>query len=265
MYLLYADESGDASEDYFVVGGLAVEEHDVFYLSRLVDRTLTNFLPRELAERELHTHDLRAGKGIWRSVPRETRSQVTTAIGRTMLRKPRTEGRPPVLFAVAMHRTSFPTVDPIERTYEEFFARANGFLGRLSSQGDRHRSVAILDKSRLETRLQSLMTAWQRTGSTTGASVGPLRSFAEVPMFVDSAATRLVQLADFVAHWVFRAYQRSDPSVLNQLLPAFDADGGQYSAWPILSAAITRARARPAQAVDRSRGSRGALHPGALR
>ncbi|WP_366469013.1 DUF3800 domain-containing protein [Pandoraea sp.] len=34
-------------------------------------------------------------------------------------------------------------------------------------------------------------------------TAGRLRNFAEVPLFVDSRATRLMQLADTMCYWIF--------------------------------------------------------------
>ena len=47
MYLLYADESGGGSDDYFVVGGLLVEEHDAFFLSRGVNELFANHIGKD--------------------------------------------------------------------------------------------------------------------------------------------------------------------------------------------------------------------------
>jgi hypothetical protein len=37
-----------------------------------------------------------------------------------------------------------------------------------------------------------------------------LRNFAEVPLFQDSKAWRLIQMADLIAYWIFRYYQSKD-------------------------------------------------------
>ncbi|MBA4178953.1 MAG: hypothetical protein C0506_00025 [Anaerolinea sp.] len=135
-------------------------------------------------------------------------------------------GTPPILFAVALHKASFPQHDPYERVYEEFFARCNGLIGRLASNGDMHRCVAIADKSRLESRLQDLMSAWRTRGASTGAAIRPMRGYAEVPLFVDSHASRCVQLADFVAYSVYRAYAAGDDRLLDRLIGGFHAEDG---------------------------------------
>lgn len=40
--------------------------------------------------------------------------------------------------------------------------------------------------------------------------IGKLRNFAEVPLFLDSKASRLIQLSDIVAYWIYRYYQSHD-------------------------------------------------------
>jgi len=93
--------------------------------------------------------------------------------------------------------------------------------------GDLHRCVVIADDSRLERSLQRWMLQWRKQGTSTGTAIRPLSAYAEAPLFVDSKASRLVQLADFVAHWVHRAYEVGDDSVLRKLLPGFDQEDGR--------------------------------------
>jgi hypothetical protein len=59
-----------------------------------------------------------------------------------------------------------------------------------------------------------------------GARWGHFRTLAEVPLFVDSRASRLVQLADLVAWSTFRKYEFSDGRFFDPLTPLFDSDGG---------------------------------------
>jgi len=106
-------------------------------------------------------------------------------------------------------------------TLEELFLRVDSYLHRLHAAGDSHRAVAISDDTRLEARLQQLMQAWR----TTTGRVRRLSAFAEVPLFTDSKATRLLQLADFVAHWTYRYYEANDAAVFDQILGGFDSEG----------------------------------------
>src|SRR5207245_33720 len=61
----------------------------------------------------------------------------------------------------------------------------------------------------------------------TGTRFARLSRLVEVPLFVDSRASRLVQCADVIAHAVYRAYAAGDDALLARLLPAFDNDGGR--------------------------------------
>ena len=226
MYLLYADESGFDDSDHFVVAGLAVHEQDAYPAVRAVEALFAG-LPARLGDAEIHTRNLRAGSGVWHSLDQHRRGQFIHDLTRLLFRDLPGSGGSPTLFAVVLHRDSFPHYNPYERAYEEFFARCNGMLGRLASRGDRHRCVVIADHSRLESAIQSAMLRWRERGASTGAAIGPLSAYAEAPLFVDSRASRLVQLADFVAHWVYRAYEAGDESVLRKLIPGFDQEDGR--------------------------------------
>ena len=52
------------------------------------------------------------------------------------------------------------------------------------------------------------------------------RNLAEVPLFVDSKASRCIQLADLVAWATWRKYEIKDGRFFDQLVPKFDSDGG---------------------------------------
>jgi hypothetical protein len=49
---------------------------------------------------------------------------------------------------------------------------------------------------------------------------------AEVPLFLDSKASRLIQLADLVAYAVFRNYERTDSQFYDVIRDRFDREGG---------------------------------------
>lgn len=223
MYLVYLDESGSEDSEHFVVGGLAVHEQDVLTLSAAIDSLVSEVFPLALNE-ELHTQHIRAGKGAWRRIPRADRERFLDRVVELLLTRS-ARGTAPALFAVVMHKPSFPNHDPNERVYEEFFARANSLAVRLVSAGSPHRLLAIADKSRLEHTLQELMAGWRKFGGSTGGPIRPMRGYAEVPLFVESKASRLTQLSDFIAHWVYRSYESGDGERLRRLLPAFDSDG----------------------------------------
>jgi len=53
-----------------------------------------------------------------------------------------------------------------------------------------------------------------------------LRNLAEVPAFIDSRASRLLQLADLIAYSVFRRYQWNDSLFFDIIRGRFDREGG---------------------------------------
>lgn len=225
MYLLYLDESYRSKPGYFVVGGLAVHEQDAWYLAQKTEQ-LSNRVSNQGRGAEFHASPMRRGKGEWHTVPAQERIALTRRIAEILTEPLPETGAAPVLFATALDRVSLPHHDPpYERAYEEFFARCNGFMGRLAQQGERHRCIPISDKSdRLEFPLQRVMNIWRTGGASTGANIGAMTSYAEVPLFVDSKSSRLVQLADFVAYWVLKAYADQEDEILQMLLPAFDQE-----------------------------------------
>ena len=226
MYLLYLDESGSPTRDHLVVGGIAIHELEVDRLADGVDQLMSAWLPPELHSAELHASPLRSGRQQWRRVPRVARESVIDGIADLLARPDLVSEQPPVLFGVALDVDSMPNIDSTDAVYSQFFARCEGFILREANAGRRHRCLAISDETRIARQIQDLVSQMRR-GEHHESNLPPLRSFAEVPLFIDSRLSRLVQLADFVAHWVYRSYVHNDASVLDRLLPAFDqeADG----------------------------------------
>jgi len=48
----------------------------------------------------------------------------------------------------------------------------------------------------------------------------------DVPVFLDSRASRLIQLADLVSYAIFRKYEHNDESLYSVIEGCFDAEGG---------------------------------------
>ena len=61
---------------------------------------------------------------------------------------------------------------------------------------------------------------------TLGTRWGVLRNLVETPLFVDSRASRLVQVADHVAHAVFRRYNARDTQYFDIIAQKFDSCDG---------------------------------------
>ena len=55
---------------------------------------------------------------------------------------------------------------------------------------------------------------------------GTMPNLVDVPLFVDSRATRGIQYADSVAYAMWRKYERGDPEFFDVIANWFDNEGG---------------------------------------
>lgn len=225
IYLLYLDESGRAkhpSDQYLVMGGVALHEEDCFPLARSLDKLQRKKLGPANADLELHASRMWAGRSEWARLPIGDRRGMIRSVFRHLSTWTAPSGRGPVFFAVAVHKPSRPGKDPTEIAHEEIFMRFDEFLTRLHHDGESHRSLVVADESSYERLVQTWVPRWKAVG----ARGGKLHSFAEVPLYVDSRASRLVQVADMVAWSTWHYYEHGHTDFLQRLHPRFDANAG---------------------------------------
>ena len=74
-----------------------------------------------------------------------------------------------------------------------------------------------MDESNYEQPLQALAREFRISGTRWG----DLRNMAEVPLFVDSRASRLVQLADLLAFALWRRYEKNDAIFFDTIVSKF--------------------------------------------
>ena len=223
MHLLYVDESGsvsDSAQRFFVLAGLSVFERDPHWLDKDLGEIAMRFDPNEPESVELHGSPMRSGKGRWRKVAREERERAiedALIIG-VRQRYPKNVR----LFAAVLEKAKFSGQDIAQIAFEQVSSRFDQDLGRLHRKGDTQRGLIVFDKCATERRLQTLA----REFKTSGHSFGVTRNFADVPMFVDSEATRLIQLADLVAFAILRHYEHDDSKFFDLISHCFDSEGG---------------------------------------
>ena len=111
----------------------------------------------------------------------------------------------------------------MEVAFEDLCSRFDLFLKRLHASGDRQRGLIILDKSSYETSLQNMAKNFRSFGTRWNV----IRNLADTPVFIDSKASRLVQLADHIAYAVFRRYEASDASYFDIIASRFDQEDGR--------------------------------------
>lgn len=223
MYLLYVDESGDpnnANENHFVLGGIAVFERQIYHLNEALNELQRQYFPTATGSIEFHASDIyRRNKEPWHSLPRQRCQEIVQSIYRVI-----SESHPigVVLFSVVIDRGFQAVEDLVGRAFEELCNRFDLYLTRLHKEGNEQRGLIILDESRYEARLKQLLVTYR----TTGTRFGTVYNLPECPVFTESSATRMLQLADFCSWAVFRRYEHGDTSHLDKIIGKFDTTDG---------------------------------------
>lgn len=223
MYLLYADESGtigDPTEKYFVLAGVAVFESDTHWIERDLNEIAKRFNKEEPHAIELHGSPMRSGKGFWQHQPKEVRQQaIIDALNvgiRDRLHRPH-------LFGAVLRKEHFAGQELSEVAFEQLSSRFDNYLTRLHlKQKNTQRGLVVFDKCSTETRIQTLAREFKHERHT----YGKFKNFSEVPVFLDSRASRLIQLADLVAYALFRHFEHEDSKYYEVISGCFDRDGG---------------------------------------
>lgn len=229
MFILYIDGSGavqNPEERHFVLAGVAVFERQIFHLIQALDSLVESFGLGPADQIELHGNPMYSGRREpWRSVPRAERvAMMQQALGQLV-----SSSKGIRAFGVAVNKQAKSPDDPVEYAFEEMSNRFNLFLSRnYKDRGgrdqDRQKGLIVMDESHYEQPLQALA----RDFRINGTRWGHLRNLAEVPLFVDSRASRLVQLADLVAYAMWRQYEHDDGRFLKPIIPRFDKSGGVF-------------------------------------
>jgi hypothetical protein len=224
MHLLYIDDSGsvvDKKCGHCVLAGFSVYETRTYWLEKAVNDIITAYLPA-YPDVELHGTAIRSGSREWRGIPHDIREAILVDILNLM-----NKSYPQViLFGSIIAKTVFSPKDDItEDLFTQVATRFDKYLGRINSKNQKahERGIAIFDKSSAEIEIQKLSRAFTNTGHRLG---GRFHYFAEVPLFLDSKMSRLIQLADVIAYSLFRKYEYNDDSYFSIIANCFDKSDG---------------------------------------
>ena len=222
MFLLYLDASGtvlDPNGKYIIVAGVAIFERQIYHAVKGLDDLAAKINPHHPEEVEFHGSVMFQARQDWKRIGLgESRDLIASALG--VLKNTHRSTR---LFAAAIHKSAISPRDPIEYAFEQVCNRFDRYLHRLYRvDQNRQRGLIIFDESRYEGALQRLSVDFR----TIGHSWGILHDLVEVPLFVNSKASRLVQFADLVSFATYRYYEQEDPRYFNLLTSRFDHDGG---------------------------------------
>lgn len=221
MYLLYVDDAGsipNRNEKHFVLAGIAVFERQVYHLDLLLYELARNIVAEEPHRLEFHANEMQSGRNRWRRLgSREVRREYLCEALRTA---EQLKGEW-ALFGIVVEKAAMPDEDVMDYCFEHLCSRFDQFLGRMHRRSNTQRGIIIMDESTKETRLQELAINFRRHGHRWGK----LRNLVDVPFFVNSKATRLVQYADMVAYALWRAYEHGDHQFLDLIKDRFDRAG----------------------------------------
>jgi hypothetical protein len=226
VYILYLDESGvHAEANTFVLGGLAVFEREIYWITEDIEAIQTHYFPDAIEPVEFHVSPLRAPED---KVP-EPFNKITKAQRRAVITDMYQVVRrhKAVAFGIAIEKKRIKE-DPYERAFEDLVSRFDLFLARknalATAQGqEEHRGLIVVAESSYRQQLEILGRNF-RGGATRWREV---HNLADVPFFVPAANNRLLQLADFVANAIYGRYNSGYTRDFDVIATKFDREGGR--------------------------------------
>lgn len=219
MHLLYLDDSGsvkNATDKHIILAGVSVFERVPHWLSRKLDVLAKEAWPVDPNSLEFRGVNMFSGRKQWRYL-KDTRLQFYRRALSLLA-----ESNQVRLFGAAIHQAALSPDDPMEYAFEQITNRFDRMLGRLHKTGNTQRGLIVLDKSSYETSLQTLAVEFRTDGHRWGKTF----NLSEMPLFVDSRATRMIQFADLVAYALRRYYEKGDAGPIDIIRHRFDAEGG---------------------------------------
>ncbi|MCG3198834.1 MAG: hypothetical protein GHCLOJNM_03341 [bacterium] len=223
MYLLYLDESGnenDPKDRCFVLGGIALFERQTYFLTREIEELHKRHFPGRQPV-HFHASEIRSGRDFWRKVQPETRERVLADLCTLVERSP-SKGR--ALFAAVVEKSDvLYGEDAVEKATEEICRRFDIFLQRhYHHRNEAQRGLIIFSEGRFDARAK----IWVRGFHQRGTRWGAINNLADIPYFAPMRESRLLQVADLVAHSIWLLYERRDPSLAKRLMKSFDSTDG---------------------------------------
>lgn len=224
MYIFYLDDAGSArnpQEQNLVLGGISVYERHTYWFTQQLDNLAAKIDSSNPKDVEFHASEIFAGRRPpWdRFHKKDERTQIIKDV-LTVVRNSYERNK---AFACVIHKASYPRRDPMEMAFEDLCSRFNLHIGRLyAATKEQNKGIIVIDESSYETSLQKMASDFRSLGTRWGA----IRDLAEVPLFANSKASRLIQIADHIAYAAFRRYEKGDTSFLDIILPKFDSQGG---------------------------------------
>ena len=219
MYLLYLDESGDASgwqsQRHFVLAGVAVHEGQIHNLDSALQGIQEKYFPGISYPIAFHATEIRRGKGQFSEFTPETREEILKDVYNVIhnTRFPRL-----IAYATAIHISK--VENPLQvrpDTLGDICQRFNFFLIRQHKLNLTTKGLLVIDKNR-EDEYRQLIAEFRQAGT----KYGYLDNIVDIPYFARCIHTRMLQLADFIANAVYQYYERQESKSLDLIIDKFD-------------------------------------------
>jgi hypothetical protein len=169
MYLLYLDESGnedDPNDKHFVLAGAALFERQTFFLSQELDQLQTRYFPG-IQPVAFHATDIRTGKGFWRNVGENVRSNLLIDVAKVI-----SSANHPgmVLFASVIEKSDqLYGEKAVEYATEQICKRFDTFLVRLyKDDNNPQRGLIIFSEGRFDKRAKVWVKGFKNLGTQWG-------------------------------------------------------------------------------------------------
>lgn len=221
MHLLYLDESGnpdDPADRNFILAGISAFEKNTHFLSTEADGVQSKHFPGS-PPIDFHAQHIRSGKGFWRNQPKTVRDSVLQDLA-SIISKSYASVR---LFGAVVEKTAHcHGEDAVKAATEQVCKRFDTLLKRRLHEGDEQRGLVVFAESHYQPRAKVWVNGFRELGTQWGL----LHSLCDIPYFAPAKESRLLQLADYVAHALFLLYEKNDPSLAKSVMKKFDqADG----------------------------------------
>lgn len=202
------------------MAGFAVFERQTHWLDAHLTPIAARFNPLDPSVVELHANPMRSGDDGWKRFQPSDRV-LANVDALHLLSSSQLSLK---VFGCIIDKSSLSeTENCVSIAFEKIAIQFDGYLAAQYRAKNTQRGLVIFDKDKYEKHVQSLSHAFKHDGHTDGV----LRNFAEVPLFIDSRASRLTQMADLIAYWTFRYYQIGDDRGFKMIEPYFHTYGGQ--------------------------------------
>lgn len=200
-----------------MLAGLSIFERQTHWLSQEVDKIASRFNPADPSQVEIHASPMRSGRGEWRKFSVTDRLVALSDCYKLLATSISTT----VLFGAAIEKGASNSNDLISDTFEQICSRFDQHLKYLHKIGNTQRGIIVFDEASYEQTIQNLATDFKNIGRSWGVT----RNLSEVPLFLDSKASHLLQMADLVAFALYRHYENKDSRFFSMIEHRFDKRG----------------------------------------